>query len=317
MESPRLPVTIVGAGISGVACARVLTAAGIPVELVDRGRRAGGRMASRRHEGRPADIGASYFTVSDPANPDHVPTFRVALHHDGTAAELDRLAGDVEQIVTEMVTVFGEFPSFETGRYTFIADYLPTASGDAMEHRNSTVLSSSGAVRARHGRLLGSVSHEFFHVWNVERIRPRSLEPFDFEDVNPSGELWLAEGFTNYYGALILQRVGLADPPGDDAHHLTQALGKRRRRLLLLLIAHVGYHPFARDLPPVRLGHRQRQLARQEIVACIPGGDLDDIAAASEMIDRFPENDLHRHLSRSDCSRRCASSRRVKTSGDV
>ncbi|MCK5929724.1 MAG: FAD-dependent oxidoreductase, partial [Nocardioides sp.] len=72
MESPRLPVTIVGAGISGVACARVLAAAGIPVELVDRGRRVGGRMASRRHEGRPADIGASYVTVSDPAFEDVV-----------------------------------------------------------------------------------------------------------------------------------------------------------------------------------------------------------------------------------------------------
>ena len=80
-----------------------------------------------------------------------------------------------------------------------------------MEHRNSAVLSSPGTLRTRHGRLLGSVSHEFFHVWNVERIRPRSLEPFNFEDVNPSGELWLAEGFTNYYGALILQRAGLAD----------------------------------------------------------------------------------------------------------
>ena len=162
----------------------------------------------------PAELSAfteRSFTVADPANPDHAPTFRIALHHDGSTAELDRFAGDVERIVTEMVTVFGEFPSFETGRYTFIADYLPTASDDAMEHRNSTVLSSSGAVRTRHGRLLGSVSHEFFHVWNVERIRPRSLEPFDFEEVNPSGELWLAEGFTNYYGALILQRVGLAD----------------------------------------------------------------------------------------------------------
>lgn len=162
----------------------------------------------------PAELSAFMersFTVSDPANPDHAPTFRVALHHDGTDAELDRFAGDVERIVTEMVTVFGEFPSFETGRYTFIADYLPTASGDAMEHRNSTVLSSPGALRTRHTRLLGAVSHEFFHVWNVERIRPRSLEPFDFEDVNPSGELWLAEGFTNYYGALILQRAGLAD----------------------------------------------------------------------------------------------------------
>ena len=162
----------------------------------------------------PAELSAFMersFTVSDPANPDHAPTFRVALHHDGTAAELDRFAGDVERIVTEMVTVFGEFPPFETGRYTFIADYLPTASGDAMEHRNSTVLSSPEALRTRHRRLLGSVSHEFFHVWNVERIRPRSLEPFDFENVNPSGELWLAEGFTNYYGALILQRAGLAD----------------------------------------------------------------------------------------------------------
>ena len=151
------------------------------------------------------------FTVADPANPDHTPTFRLAVHHDGTAAELDRFTGDVERIVTEMATVFGEFPPFETGRYTFIADYLSTASGDAMEHRNSTVLSSPGTLRARHGRLLDSVSHEFFHVWNVERIRPRSLEPFDFEDVNPSGELWLAEGFTNYYGALVLQRAGLAD----------------------------------------------------------------------------------------------------------
>ena len=153
------------------------------------------------------------FTVVDPADPDHRPTFRVALHHTGGDAELDRYARDVERIVSETVTVFGEFPRFETGRYTFIADYLPTANGDAMEHRNSTVLSSPAVLRTQHQRLLGSVSHEFFHVWNVERIRPRSLEPFDFEDVNPSGELWLAEGFTNYYDALIRQRAGLVGLP--------------------------------------------------------------------------------------------------------
>jgi len=153
------------------------------------------------------------FTVADPADPGYTPTFRVALHHEGSDTELDRYTADVRRIVTEMVTVVGEFPRFETGRYTFIADYLPTASGDAMEHRNSTVLSSSGALRTARQGLLGSVSHEFFHIWNVERIRPRTLEPFDFEKVNPSGELWLAEGFTNYYGALILQRVGLAELP--------------------------------------------------------------------------------------------------------
>lgn len=60
-------VIVVGAGISGVACARVLAGAGIDVTVLDRGRAVGGRMASRRHDGRPVDTGASYFTVSDPA----------------------------------------------------------------------------------------------------------------------------------------------------------------------------------------------------------------------------------------------------------
>ena len=57
--------------------------------------------------------------------------------------------------------------------------------------------------------MLGAVAHEFFHVWNVERIRPQSLEPFDFTDANLSPALWLAEGFTNYYGKLVMMRSGL------------------------------------------------------------------------------------------------------------
>ena len=57
--------------------------------------------------------------------------------------------------------------------------------------------------------LLDTVAHEFFHCWNVERIRPKGLEPFDFDRANISGELWLAEGFTQYYGPLALQRAGL------------------------------------------------------------------------------------------------------------
>lgn len=53
------------------------------------------------------------------------------------------------------------------------------------------------------------MSHEFFHAWNVERIRPASLEPFDFNSTNMSSELWLAEGFTSYYGNLVMARAGL------------------------------------------------------------------------------------------------------------
>lgn len=59
------PIIVVGAGISGVACARTVADAGLPVRLIDRGRRIGGRMASRRFGGRPVDMGASYFTVGD------------------------------------------------------------------------------------------------------------------------------------------------------------------------------------------------------------------------------------------------------------
>jgi predicted metalloprotease with PDZ domain len=146
------------------------------------------------------------FTVADGSRK---PTFRVAIHHDGDDAELDAFARDVEKIVREERGVFGEFAPYDGGTYTFIADYLPWANGDGMEHRNSTILSSASSLRTNRGGLLSTVSHEFFHSWNVERIRPKSLEPFNFDDANMSGELWLAEGFTNYYGPLVLRRAGL------------------------------------------------------------------------------------------------------------
>ena len=58
--------------------------------------------------------------------------------------------------------------------------------------------------------MLGTVAHEFFHAWNMERIRARDLEPFNFEEADVSGELWLGEGFTSYYDDLIMRRAGLA-----------------------------------------------------------------------------------------------------------
>ena len=70
-------------------------------------------------------------------------------------------------------------------------------------------MTSSGALATSARQLLGTISHEFFHLWNVERIRPRSLEPFNFEEANMSGDLWFAEGFTSYYTDLFLRRAGL------------------------------------------------------------------------------------------------------------
>jgi predicted metalloprotease with PDZ domain len=134
---------------------------------------------------------------------------RLAVHHLGTDAQLDEFAGMVEKIVREQAGVFGELPAFDGGTYTFLMDYLPWADGDGMEHRNSTVCSAPAALADGPARLAGTASHEFFHAWNVERIRPASLEPFDFTKANMSGELWLAEGFTTYYGSLTMIRAGI------------------------------------------------------------------------------------------------------------
>ncbi len=146
------------------------------------------------------------FTVPDDRR---TPVFRVAVHHKGTEADVDNLVRDVEAIVREARHIFGEYPAFEGNTYTFIADYLPTAHGDGMEHRNSTILTSPSSIALGRLELLDTIAHEFFHAWNVERIRPKSLEPFNLEEANMSGELWFAEGFTSYYSPLLMKRAGL------------------------------------------------------------------------------------------------------------
>jgi predicted metalloprotease with PDZ domain len=137
-------------------------------------------------------------------------TIRLAVHHEGTSEDVDRFAGMAERVVREQIELFGDVPDFDFGTYTFLADYLPHASGDGMEHRNSTYLTSSQSLREADFAQIGTLSHEFIHAWNVERLRPAELEPFDFERANPTPSLWFSEGFTSYYGPLILRRAGLS-----------------------------------------------------------------------------------------------------------
>ena len=137
--------------------------------------------------------------------------FRFALHHAGTDGEVDGVIKDVKKIFRQQLAIFGELPQFEPPSYTFLIDYLRHAAPNGMEHRNSTVIASASMITSGRAGLLDSLAHEFFHSWNVERIRPASLEPFDFERANLSGELWLTDGFTKYYGRLALKRAGLVD----------------------------------------------------------------------------------------------------------
>lgn len=133
-------------------------------------------------------------------------TIRVVAHSQATDAELKDYFAGVEKIVKEEQAVYGELPNYEPGYYTFLADALPWNNGDGMEHRNSTVMTSTQLG-------LSVVAHEYFHNWNVERIRPEGLEPFNFRDVNMSGLMFVAEGFTQYYGNLAMIRTGLTPMP--------------------------------------------------------------------------------------------------------
>ncbi|MDZ7681414.1 MAG: hypothetical protein U5J63_06770 [Fodinibius sp.] len=125
---------------------------------------------------------------------------RLIVHHNGTQEQVNRFADMAQQVVAEQVAVFGEPADFDYDTYTFIAGYLPYVYGDGMEHRNSTILTSRTQLEGDGAmQNLGTLSHEFFHSWSVERLRPKSLEPFNFMEANVSKALWFAEGFTSYY----------------------------------------------------------------------------------------------------------------------
>ena len=137
-------------------------------------------------------------------------SYRVVVHsfgdEGGRRAELTKR---VERVVRAELAMMPE-PDYE--QYTFLFHFDPTARrGDGMEHLNSTQIVETSALGD--GRTLdeavGTAAHEFFHVWNVKRMRPAGLGPWDFTRPVVTRGLWIAEGFTNYYGKLAQRRAGL------------------------------------------------------------------------------------------------------------
>jgi predicted metalloprotease with PDZ domain len=157
----------------------------------------------------PTKIGDLHITRWDISNPDGA-RFKmgIALESIATPEQENELAGKVRRMVAEAKAVYGEFPKYDYGTYTFLASINSYVHGDGMEHRNSTMITVP-IPRLNVDRVLGVFAHEYFHNWNVERIRPKTLEPFNFTKSNMSNELWFAEGFTQYYGNLLLARAGL------------------------------------------------------------------------------------------------------------
>ncbi len=120
--------------------------------------------------------------------------------------DLKKLAADTAKIVEAAGNIFGELPYND---YTFIVNLR---GGGGLEHLNSTALQTdrfSFKPESRYKGFLGLVAHEYFHAWNVKRLRPDALGPFDYENENYTKLLWVAEGGTAYYEGILLLRAGL------------------------------------------------------------------------------------------------------------
>ncbi|RYY31554.1 MAG: M61 family peptidase [Chitinophagaceae bacterium] len=155
----------------------------------------------------PISIGdLNWFEWKLPGANNQPAIFRLSLEATGDKTLMNQFAKNLEVITKQAVAVFGTLPVFDYNTYTFITGMNPYVKGDGMEHRNSTVINRPGNFTS--AAVPSVFAHEFFHAWNVERIRPASLEPFNFEKSNVSGELWFAEGFTQYYGELLMMRSG-------------------------------------------------------------------------------------------------------------
>lgn len=172
-------------------------------------------------------VDSPIYAGSAPVEEFEVAGIRHYLVNEGGAPVWDGPASAqaVKKIVEECARMWGGLPY---PKYVFFN--MLTENGGGLEHRTSTWMNASrwawsrnppddaapqsasaeGAPRApSRVSWLGLVSHEYFHAWNVKRLRPVELGPFDYENEVHTRSLWIAEGFTSYYGPLILRRAGL------------------------------------------------------------------------------------------------------------
>jgi predicted metalloprotease with PDZ domain len=164
----------------------------------------------------------------------------IAGRHD---ADMDRLGRDLARICKAHVEFFGGLPPMQ--RYHFLLLTAPDSYG-GLEHRDSSTLICSrrdlprvgeAAASAEYRRFLGLASHEYFHLWNIKRIRPAAFSPYRLDRENYTRQLWLFEGVTSYYDDLALLRAGLIDVPaylellGRTLTSVYRSGGRRRQTL--------------------------------------------------------------------------------------
>ena len=198
--------------------------------------------------------------------------YHVVVHSFGDeGGKRAALVKDIEKIVRAEVGMWGP-PEFK--EYTFLLHFAADdRSGDGMEHLTSTQIIRPTALAdaGTYDDTLGTVAHEFFHVWNVKRLRPQELGPWDFTRPVATRGLWVAEGFTNYYGHLMLRRAGILDDKkflaqeAETIKHVESAQGSH----LMSAIESSLSAPFIDNAP-----HAQTTNLRNTAISYYPKGEL-------------------------------------------
>lgn len=132
--------------------------------------------------------------------------FQVVVYSEGAKYSSKKLVDSLERITATETHLMRDVPF---RRYTFIVHVLPHAGG-GMEHAYGTAVGfSQDEISSDWEDLEATLAHEFFHLWNVKRIRPQGLEPIDYVRGNDTRDLWFSEGVTSTYQELVLERSGL------------------------------------------------------------------------------------------------------------
>lgn len=154
-------------------------------------------------------------------------TYHVIVHDVEGHKDFSKFTADTQKIVEAIVPIFSPVVGGEHAapfkEYWFLFHIWPK-SGGGLEHLNSTQINFRSdwddtgpatyhqAAATQYEMKLFVTSHEFFHAWNVKRLRPKPLGPFDYSQMVHTPSLWISEGLTSYYGSLVLERAGLISP---------------------------------------------------------------------------------------------------------
>lgn len=172
-------------------------------------------VANQPYTYQASDFDVLYDSPIEVGNQDVFEFMAAGVRHEvamygGGNYDKDKLKVDMAKIVEEITKVYGENPN---KHYVFIVHNFERGGG-GLEHLNSTTL---GATRNAYNTdegykgFLALVAHEYHHLWNVKRMRPIALGPFDYDNENYTTNLWVAEGFTSYYENKYMRRAGFTD----------------------------------------------------------------------------------------------------------